>query len=503
MTVMTALAALEGRGLDVELASRMGLVAVERDGGDVLQIDFRRGEDVVRRKFKRLGPVAEGSPRYWQEPKGAPKVAWNEDVLRDDGLLGQPIIITEGEIDALTAVQCGYLRTISVPDGAPPPGQRSSQDLEEATKYDWLRALKPLLTRDRAPEIIIASDGDENGAALLQDLSVLLGRFRCKFLIYPKARDAQARGRERLKDLNEVLQDYGTKGVIETIGKAQWIKVDGVHRMSELPPLPKSVIYEPRRRQYPLFGDHFKVRMGDFSVFTGTPGYGKTTFAHDLFCGIAQDNDLTLAWASFEQEPQRDHRRNLRTWFCSTPEHQLDHVQLASADRWIDERHVFLVPSEDDDADLEWLLDKMEAAVVRFGASIILIDPWNELEHSRRNGETETEYTGRAIRALKRFAKAFRVHICVIAHPTKSVKDSEGTYKMPTLYDIAGSANWYNKADLGVIVHKDTLEFREDPYTLIKVQKSRYHEVIGVPGEVFMDFGKEDRRFTEIQRGPK
>jgi hypothetical protein len=68
--------------------------------------------------------------------------------------------------------------------------------------------------------------------------------------------------------------------------------------------------------------------------------------------------------------------------------------------------------------------------------------------------ESETEYIGRAIRTLKRFAKAFQVHICVVAHPTKSVKDGDGNYKMPTLYDINGSANWYNKADLGVIVHR-------------------------------------------------
>lgn len=115
---------------------------------------------------------------------------------------------------------------------------------------------------------------------------------------------------------------------------------------------------------------------------------------------------------------------------------------------------------------------------------------------ARRRNEAEAERP-------KPVAKAFRVHVCVIAHPTKSVKDGDGNYKMPTLYDIAGSANWYNKADLGVIVHKDTLEYRDDPYTLIKVQKSRYHEVIGTPGEVFMDFSKDARRFEEVQRGPK
>ena len=82
------------------------------------------------------------------------------------------------------------------------------------------------------------ADGDENGAALLQDLSVLLGRFRCKFLTYPKARNPERCGRPRLKDLNEVLQEYGQKGVVETLTRAQWLKVDGVYRMSELPLLP-------------------------------------------------------------------------------------------------------------------------------------------------------------------------------------------------------------------------------------------------------------------------
>lgn len=491
---MTVMDILDARGIDVELASRLGLNGVP-GGGEVLQIDFRRGDDVVRKKFKRMGEVPDGAPRYWQEPKGGAKIAWNEDAIKDQSLTGQPLVITEGEIDAVTAIQCGFLRTISVPDGAPPPGERTAEDLEASAKYDWLRDLKPYLSREAVPEIILATDGDENGAALLQDLSIQLGRFRCKFVTYPKARDPEARGRQRLKDLNEVLQDYGQKGVIETLNRAQWIKVDGVHRMSELPPLPKQVIYEPRPSRFANFRHNFKVRLGDFSVITGTPGFGKTSFANDVMCGIAQDNDLTIAWASFEQEPQRDHKRNLRSWFLGFPDYRADEEQIAAADRWIDARHVFIVPSEDEDADLEWLLDKMEASVVRYGASIIMIDPWNELEHSRKHGETETEYTGRAIRALKRFAKAFRVHICVIAHPTKSVKDADGKYKMPTLYDIAGSANWYNKCDLGVIVHREN-----ENDTLIKVQKSRYHETIGKPGEVIMQFSSEARRFVETEK---
>lgn len=490
MTTVTIHDLLEARGLDIEQASARGLNADRSDGGEVLRIDFVRDGAVVRRKFRHLGPVADGQRRYWQD-KGGVKCAWNEDALRDTSLRTMPLIITEGELDAMTAIQCGFLRTISVPDGAPPPGERSADDLKDSAKYDWLEAVRPFLTPEICPEIIIAADGDENGGALLQDLSVLLGRFRCKFIVYPRAKDAAKRGRDRLKDLNEVLEDYGAEGVQKTIARADWLKIDGVHRMSELPNLPPQVIYEPRHE---LFRDHFKVRLGDFSVWTGVPGMGKTTVLNDVLCGIATDHKLTIAWASFEQEVQRDHKRALRTWFCETPAYRCSENQLRAADAWIDNHHIFIVANEDEDATLDWLIDKMEVCVTRHGAKVIVIDPWNELEHDRRPGESETEYIGRAIRVLKRFAKAFRVHVCVVAHPTKSTKDEKGNYKVPTLYDISGSANWYNKADLGVVVH------RQGDDTIVKTQKSRYHEVIGKPGEVYMQFCADDRRFRETER---
>lgn len=482
----TMLDTLGKRGLDGELISRLGLGSQQRAGGECLVIPFVRQGETVRRKY-RWFDRAEGK---WMADKGGLRIAYNEDCLRDDSLIGQPLLITEGELDCIAAIQSGFLRSISVPDGAPPPGERSKDDLESSAKYAWLEDIRPYLTAERVSEIILATDGDENGAAMLQDLSVLLGRARCKFITYPKTK--RDLGRERTKDLNEVLDEYSAKGVVETVTRATFLPMAGVYRMSELPPPAPMTIWEPRHH---LLSENLKIRLGDFSVVTGTPGFGKSTFVNDLFCGIATDRSTRIAWASFEQEPQRDHRRALRTWHCETPDWQATEDERRAADRWIDEHHLFLIPREDEDPTFDWLLDAMEQAVVRHQAKVIVIDPWNEVEHSRDRDENETEYIGRAIRTLKRFAKRFKVHVCVVAHPTKSVKDSDGNYKMPTLYDIAGSANWYNKCDLGVIVHREN----EDS-TIIKVQKSRYHEIIGKPGEVRMSFRSDDRRFYELER---
>jgi twinkle protein len=170
-----------------------------------------------------------------------------------------------------------------------------------------------------------------------------------------------------------------------------------------------------------------------------------------------------------------------------------DAEELKKADQWIDKHFTFMVPSEDDDVSLDWVLDRMEAAVIQHGCKIVVIDPWNEMDHAKGQGESLTEYVGRAIKTLKRFAKKLMVHLIIVAHPAKPQKDEKGNYRVPTLYDISDSAHWYNKADLGVVVHRES-----DNLTLIKVAKSRYHDEIGIPGEFLTRFHFEARRFEPL-----
>ena len=70
-----------------------------------------------------------------------------------------------------------------------------------------------------------------------------------------------------------------------------------------------------------------------------------------------------------------------------------------------------------------------------------------------------------------------------------------GEYQKPTLYDIAGSANFANKTDVGIVVHKV-----DQDTSLVEVLKSRYWEEIGRPGGVLMEYCNDDRRFRESER---
>jgi twinkle protein len=235
--------------------------------------------------------------------------------------------------------------------------------------------------------------------------------------------------------------------------------------------------------------------MGDLCVITGVPGHGKSTFVNDILCRVAGRHKWRVAIASFEQHPQADHKRALREWHYHGPlydsvGHQLASDQaLAAADQWIDEHFVFVVPGDDDLATLEWTLEKCAAAVIRHGVRVVVIDPWNELDHDKPHDMSLTEYTGKAIKEFKRLARSLDVHVIVVAHPTKL-----GGGECPGLYAISDSAHWANKPDCGIVVWKPD---PESSSAEIKVVKSRYHDQIGTPGTVPVVYSRETRRFSQ------
>jgi twinkle protein len=103
---------LEARGLDLEVVTRYGIFTDrQRQKGRVLAIPYRRDGKIINHKYRAPG-------KRFSQDAGAPRAFWNEDCLRDVTLASEPLLITEGEFDALSAIQAGFPRTISVGDGA-------------------------------------------------------------------------------------------------------------------------------------------------------------------------------------------------------------------------------------------------------------------------------------------------------------------------------------------------------------------------------------------------
>ncbi|MGE0425710.1 MAG: toprim domain-containing protein, partial [Reyranellaceae bacterium] len=383
-------ALLEARGLDVELLARLGVGACARLGAEWIAIPSVEAGAVVNTKYRTLGAT-----KRFSQDKGGRQILWNVDCLADASLADEPLVITEGELDAMVALQCGFPRTVSVPGGA--PMEALGEDAAAgggSRKYACLDAAGPAL--DGVRQIILAADGDPPGANLLADLALRLGKARCRWLRYPPG----------CKDLNDVLLRHGERGVRELLRDAPWYPVPGIHRLSQLPPPDVSPAL-------PIgvegLDEHYRARRGDLVVVTGIPGHGKSSFVNEVCCRLAWRHGWNTCFASFEQMPQLDHRRALRSFHAGIAERDMTEEQIAAADAWIERRFSFMVAGEDEDVDLAWVLERAAAAVRRFEADILVIDPWNEMDHVRPPDMSLTEYTGFAIKQFKKFARKHRV----------------------------------------------------------------------------------------------
>jgi len=441
---------LEERGIDLEVVTRYGLYT-DRQGhnGRDLVIPYRRDDKIVNRKYR--GP----QKRFRQDP-GAPRMFWNEDSLRDATLANEPLVVTEGELDALAAIQAGFPRAVSVPDGA-------------GSNLEFIGKIWPLI-KD-VGQVILCGDGDEPGRKLNSELARRFGAVRCAWVAYP----------DGTKDLGDILRLKGEEAVGDALRGAMPYPVKGLYKLSDYPDVAEPITYETG---FTNLNPHLRLWRGEFRVITGVPSHGKSRFALELLCSMALTHKHRSVIASFEMRVTPYVRDVLREHYCRKQPNDLTIDDKRTADDWIEDSFYFIDQDpreEQEEATVDWLIDKAGDAVVRYGVDWFLLDPWNQIEHRRQRNETEADYQGKAIASLKRFARSYDCGVIVVAHPTKDVKLPNGEIRQPTLYDISGSAHWFNAADHGVIICGDTTSNVRE----VMVEKSRYRAG-GAPGSAWL-----------------
>lgn len=439
---------IEKRGINPDLAEKLGVDTVSQKDGNWIVVPYLENGKLINRKYRLT------SDKRHKMDFGADLLLWNCDVLKDERTQNEPVIIAEGEWDAMAAIQAGFQLAVSVPNGA--PGSKT-EDLNTATRYDWFD--RHVADLDKCSQFIIAADGDDAGQYLQADLIALLGAERCKFIQYP----------EGCKDLNEILHAYGAESVATVINQAKPVPIKGLYSIDDFPE-------KKEVRSAPIgiraIDDMIALVPGTLTVLTGFANMGKSTLMNEILANAMRKFPVCIA--SFETEVKPILRDGLRKVMHRCSAGDMEYQDFTETDKALSERLKIITQSVDEDMemDLDAFLAYCRAAVVRHGVKMIVLDPWNELEHKRRRDETETDYISRALRAIKRFARQHDVAFWVVAHPTKP---NERSNKVPGLYDISGSANWANKADYGLTYHRPHPEEND---ALIIVNKVR----MGLPG---------------------
>lgn len=440
-------------------------------------------EDEVRAvafPYYRDGEVV--NVKYRDGAKNFRQVGGAEKCLYKIDDVGPVTIITEGEMDALSIEVAGFTNAISVPDGAPAPDSKNYD-----TKFDYLNDPK----LDEVKTFVIAVDSDAPGKKLEEELARRLGRDRCLKVTWP----------EDCKDANEVLLKHGASALKECINAANPFPVDGVFSVYDIVDSLEQIIEgglpQGEDTGWPSLNELYMPCPGQWTLVTGIPSMGKSEWLDALAVNLAERAGWVFGVCSPENQPIDWHAAKLiekrmgkRIRHNGQP--NCTKSEFYDATSWVAEHFHFILPER---PTLESVLEKARTLVRRNGMKGLIIDPYNELEHiGRKEGIQETEYVSHFLTTLRKFAREQGVHIWLVAHPSKLMKDSHGTYPVPDGYSVSGSAHFYNKADNIIAVHRDPT--RPDTPNEVHVQKIR-SRWLGKRGTALLRWDPTSGRYSD------
>jgi twinkle protein len=406
----------------------------------------------------------------------------------DDVKAGEPLIIVEGQIDKLTLEECGYANCVSLPNGWNVPADA-----------EWLRSAEEQFKT--VEYFILAGDNDDNGRKGMAELSRRLGPERCYQAEWPNAEWPEV-----CKDANETLLKLGKAAVVEAIETAQPLPIAGIVSLNDLAQ-PLNTLYETGIEPgvYPGWdnlAEYYRPRLGEWTLVLGAPGMGKSAVLDALVMEIAKEQEWRIAMYSPEQLPLQRHAASLLELhtgkpFNHGPTPRMTAPEMRDGLLWLNEYFTFIQPDIDDEVSVDAVLELARVCILRHGIRGLVIDPWNELEHSRPPNLTETEYVGRCLSKIRRFARHYGIHVWLLAHPTKLQRKEDGSYPVASPYDAAGSAHFFNKADMIISIWRNKKD--ETGPVEIHIQKVRFREN-GKLGTVELYYDQVTGRLNETPR---
>jgi twinkle protein len=380
------------------------------------------------------------------------------------------VYIVEGEIDALTLIQCGFKNTLSVPNGA-------STGANNLSYFDEVADLM-----FETPEIYLATDNDLAGRNLREQLADRIGKERCKIVEFKNS-----------KDSNDCLVNYDLQTVIESISIAKEFPLEGVFTINQISDEIDDLYENGLDKGVDLKIDGFNLNIvkGYLSIITGIPSHGKSEWLDNMCVHLRKNHNWNGAFYSPENRPSQLHFSKMarkligKNW---DGPNRMSKYEVDLVKKYLDNKFFFIKPEKD--FTLDSILNHCKQLKYRKGLDFFVIDAWNKLEHK---GDGNSNDIGKALDKLVQFCEINNVHCFLVAHPTKMKKTDGKNFDVPTLYDINGSSNFYNKADNGICVYRD----KEQGIAYVIIQKVKFSHW-GEESTVSYAYERDSTRYYKV-----
>lgn len=422
---------------------------------EAIVFPYKWGPAVVNHKYRGF----ERKGLMGQDPKPQPTL-FNINAINE--LDPDEIVWVEGECDVMAIHQAGYPQVVSLKDGAPD----KLKDLidPEDKRFFALDTHREMLSRVK--KVYLAGDMDGPGQILQEELARRLGRHKCWLVTWP----------EGCKDANDVLRQYGEVAIQDCISRAEAYPIDGVIQPSpdqfvaykHIPPPPVMLTGIDAVDQILKIPGEGRV-----IIVTGIPNSGKTNWVLNTMVHLMKRYNRKFAVFSPEAGPWMEFLVTVSQMLTGRPYYprygfaEMDDDEARAAAQWFVGK-LFWLGSEEFPS-MAWILETTQFLVLRYGVTDCIVDPFNEVE-PERGQLTDTEYVGRCLQMARKFGERHGVNVWIVAHPAKMAKEKDGKIPPPGPYDIAGSAHWANKSDLGITIHTPG----KDEPTELQLWKSRH-----------------------------
>ena len=428
---------------------------------NTVQFNYFLNGELINTKFRT-------GDKMFKLSAGAQLIPYNIDAIRGE----EECIITEGEMDALSFYEIGFHNVVSVPNGA----NTNLSYLDEFLEGYF----------DDKKVIYIASDTDSKGVGLRDELLRRFGPERCRVLSYG----------EGCKDANEHLMRYGAESLKQCLADAPETKVNGVitaeEYFAEL-----DALYETGLRQgavigHPNFDELCSFETRRLCIVTGIPSSGKSEFIDEIAVRLCLRYGWRFAFFTPENMPLSTHIAKLISKIIGKDCSPATRVttDYAQAKEFVNNNFFYIDPPED--YKLSTILEKAASLVRMRGIHGLVIDPYNYID-DESNGQNESRYISKQLDEMSKFAKRHDLLLILMAHPTKMGKDANGNIEVPTLYNISGSAHFYNKADFGIVVNRN----KQQGCTEVIVAKVRFRH-LGHSGTATFRYNLVNGRYVPV-----
>ena len=466
---------LNDRGITDAVLDRNKIVS-SSDDRNIYFPYFKNGDFI---NYKKRG--VDG--KFFAQAKDAKPIIYNYDGVKGK----EKIVICEGEIDSLSWEVAGVNWHTSVNMGAPNVGDKSIDKKLECltTCYDVF---------DEALVIYIATDNDDNGRNLQQELIRRFGAEKCRIV------DLRP-----FKDANEVLVAEGTESLRNRLKNAETPKVEGVFEVDDVIESMLDGFDNGQERgtttYIPQVDNAWTWRSGEVNIWTGYQNEGKSLFLNQLSTIKAYHDGWKFGVFSPENMPMKDFFNDLVEMYIGKSSDPYYKNNQMTKDEYLEainfvKRHFFLIYPKKN-FNLDSIFERAKFLVKTKGIRSLIIDPYNTVQHKMGRGEREDLYISRFMSELKRFAVDNKISVNLVAHQVTPQKDDSGRYYKPDVNRIKGGGTFSDKADNVMFVWRPhrALDF-SNTSVIFGSQKIKKQKLVGIPQEIEnINFNIKEQRY--------